>query len=262
MRTPEALAATALAGRGLRIERVGAEGLVVQAGDRRAEVGLGALRRVLALAPEAEHLARAERWARAVEDGLRQRPLAGEVGDRLVPRLLAQADPRLWTAPLAPGLHLALALDEPLHQRLLSPFDLPRLGLGLQAARERAMRNLRAATPDPTWAGPIATWAVGDGLDASRLLLAGTWVADAPGALAVAPARDLCRFVVVRTAEDLGPGARLALELPDLATVPYPLSPTLWWVPAGEGALAPVAVRLHQGTLRLGLPDDLLRRLP
>ncbi|MCK6505399.1 hypothetical protein L6R53_18705 [Myxococcota bacterium] len=261
MRSPEALAAQALVARGLPVSEVDAAALVVHVEDRQARVGLGNLRRILALSPPEEHEARAAAWARAVQEGLAGQAEQGPWAERLVPRLLAQADPRLWTAPLAPGLHLALALDSPLHQRLLSPFDLPRLGLGLVPARARAVANLRAATPPPAWQGPVATWAVGDGLDAARMLLAGAWERGAAGALAVAPTRDLCRFLPLRAPADLEAVGRLRAGLPDLATAPYPLSSALWWVPSGEGSICAVPHRAEGGRVVLSLPDDLLRRL-
>lgn len=261
MRTPEALAVQALEALGLPVDEVDLAGLELVLEGRRARVGLGSLRRVLALAPVEEHEGRAAAWARAVREGLRCQAGPDTPEERLVPRLLAQADPRLWSAPLAPGLHLALALDGLLHQRLLSPFDLPRLGLGLAQARAQALANLRTATPEPSWQGPAATWAVGDGLDAARMLLSGAWERSAVGALAVAPARDLCRFVPLRTRADVEAGGRLLLDLPDLASVPYPLSGALWWVPAGQGAIAPVPARRDGPRLVLSLPDDLLERL-
>ena len=261
MRSPEAAAAAALVAAGLEVHEVGAAGLVVEVGGRRAEVGLGSLRRVLALAPPEDHPARVATWVAAVSAALAGQPLAGEPRDHLVPRLLAQADPRLWTRALAPGLHLALALDQPLHQRLLSPFDLPALGLSMADAQAVALANLRAATPAPALDRGVYTWTVGDGLDAARLLLAGSWLSDASGALVVVPARDLCRWVPLRRAADLEAGVALALDARTLGDLPYPLSPTLWWVPAGAGEVAPVTVRVEGGTVSLGLPEDLLRRV-
>jgi len=243
-------------------------GLAVGSEDRRAELGLGGLRRVLALAPVAEHPARIAAWAAAVVAGLRGQRPEGEVRERLVPRLLAEADPRLWTRALAPGLHLAVAEDLPARQRLLSPFDLPRLGLGMAEAQACAMANLRARTPPPLVEDGVFTWAVGDGLDAARLLLAGSWQQGALGALGVVPARDLCWWLPVTGPADLERGVALALRARELGSLPYPLSSTLWWVPSGEGELAPVP--LHReggpggdegGAVRVSVPEELARRL-
>lgn len=173
----------------------------------------------------------------ALDEGGASTPLDLE---RLVPRLLPHPDPRVWSRTLAPGLHLALALDAPLRQRLLSPFDLPRLGLSLTAAQSRANENLRALTPAPETDGTLSWWALGDGLDASRLLLAGAFARGALGVIALAPARDLCAFLHWEGGEALTTAAPLIAWAEGLPSLPYPLSTTLWWLES-EGQ-APVAL--------------------
>lgn len=264
--TVEAAAARALVDAGLVVVDLSAARVVVSLRDRLAEVGLGSLRRVLALAPADQHDLRVAAWASAVTASLAGVPPAGDVRQRLVPRLLGQADRRLFTTALAPGLHLALAEDLPLRQRLLTPFDLPRLGLGMTEARQAAMANLVALTPQPEEVPGAWQWTVGDGLDAARLLLSGSWQPDTLGALAVAPARDLCWWVPVHTAADIEAGVALALRAQQLGDLPYPLSTTLWWVPSGAGELAPVTLAPDTlapdgARLRVGVPDDLARRL-
>lgn len=160
----------------------------------------------------------------------------GEAGT-LLPRLLAAPSPALWSRPLGPGLHLALALDRGADLRLLSPFDLPRLGLSLAAAVEAAMGSLRARTPPPERAGPLRCWALGDGFDAARLLLAGE--VEGAEVLAMAPARDLCAFCRV---ED-GPAGLAALRAWALALGPLPwaLSGMVWRLGPEPGSLRPHA---------------------
>lgn len=206
-----------------------------------ASLGLGSLGRVLRLAPPSQHAARVESWAqevrRALDESGASTPLAL---DRLVPRLLPQPDPRVWSRPLAAGLHLALALDAPLRQRLLSPFDLPRLGLSLAAAQARAIENLRALTPAPETDGTLSWWALGDGLDASRLLLAGASSRGTAGVIALAPARDLCAFLPWSEGEAGTAAAPLIAWAEGLPALPYPLSMRLWWL--GAQGEAPVAL--------------------
>lgn len=227
----------ALAEQGVAVDRATAAGLCVRFGEREAEVGLASLSRVLALAPLAERAGRLGTWAVEVRAALEgERPVSEADVGRLVPRLLAEADPRVWSAPLAPGLHLALALDSPLRQRLLSPFDLPRLGLSLAAARQRAMQNLRERSPPPETDGTLSWWGLGDGLDASRLLLAGAWATGAPGVIAIVPARDLCAFLPGPSEDAASTAAALLRWAEALPALPYPLSLRLWWLgAAGEG---------------------------
>lgn len=237
LRPLQALAADALVARGFEVDGLDLAGpdpacLTLRQGGRQVELQLASLARVLAMLPPQDHPPRIEAWARAVEQALRARPAEGE----LVPRLLPTADPRLWTAPLGPGLHLALAWDQPEHQRLLSPFDLPRLGLSLAEARRRALAALqaRSAAPEPLPGLPAFAWALGDGLDAARLLLLGR----APGALAVIPARDLCWWVPADQPDAPALARHLLAEAHGLGPLPYPLSDRIWWAhPAGLEAL-------------------------
>lgn len=164
-------------------------------------------------------------------------PGGGGGAGTLLPRLLAEPSPALWSRPLGPGLHLALAMDRGADLRLLSPFDLPRLGLSLAAAVEAAMENLRARTPPPERAGPLRCWALGDGFDAARLLLAGE--VEGGEVLALAPARDLCVFCRV---ED-GPAALAALRAwaGELGPLPWALSGAVWRIGPAPGSLRPHA---------------------
>jgi len=261
----DAIAARALANAGLSILDLGPAGLVVDLGTRQADIGLGLLRRILALAPADSRDAQVAAWTDGVLASLAGAAPLGDVRQRLVPRLLAQADPRLFTTALAPGLHLALAEDLPLRQRFLTPFDLPRLGLSMADATAVAMANLQAATPPPVLSEGVWSWELGDGLDAARLLLAGSWLDDVAGALVVAPTRDHCWGVGVHGADDIEGGVRLGLSarswLVSSPAPPYPLSSSLWWVPAGEGDIAAVSVTLSDGAVQVGVPDDLAQRL-
>lgn len=261
----ESIAARTLADAGLSILDVSPAGLVVDLGTRQADVGLGLLRRIIALAPADSRDAQVAAWTDGVLASLAGSVPLGDIRQRLVPRLLAHADPRLFTTALAPGLHLALAEDLPLRQRFLTPFDLPRLGLSMSDARAVAIANLQAATPPPVRAEGVWSWELGDGLDAARLLLAGSWPDGAAGALVAAPTRDHCWWVGVQGAQDIEGGVRLGLRARSLLASspapPYPLSPTLWWVPAGLGDIAPVPLSVSEGAVRVGVPDDLARSL-
>jgi hypothetical protein len=230
----------ALQGVGVEADSASPEGLRVRRGEALASLGLGSLSRVLGLAPPEQHPERLRTWALEVRAALDDRGADGRIDlARLVPRLLAASDPRIWSRPLAPGLHLALAIDAPLRQRLLSPFDLPRLGLSLAAAQARAIENLRAATPAPETDGCLSWWALGDGLDASRMLLAGGHAGRAAGVIALAPARDLCAFLPWEEGEAQQAAAPLRRWAEGLPALPYPLSVELWWLGArGEEPVA------------------------
>ncbi len=246
----------------LDLSPAGVEVAVSTDADRRAYLSLGSLRRVLSMAPAAEHSQRVAAWAKEAAAVLHGHAPSGPITERLVPRLLGRADPKLWTAQLAPGLHFALAEDLPGRQRLLTPFDIPRLGLSLADARAVAVANLAHATPPPVGLDePVGalTWRVGDGLDAARLLLTGAGGPDTPGALAVAPARDLCWWVPVQGPDSVRAGVRLWLAARNLGSLPYPLSDTLWWV--HPNGIAPVEIHVERGTIRVVTPPALAERL-
>ncbi len=258
----EALAVRCLVAHGLEVHEVDVEGVEVGLpGDpdaRRATLSFGSLRRVLAMAPHDEHEARIAAWGAAAAAVLRGERPPGPVQERLVPRLLGAPDPRLWTTALADGLHLAVAEDLPGRQRLLTPFDLPRLGLAVADLRDRAVRNLAGMTPPPEALDAprgAMTWRVGDGLDAARMLLLCQPPLRTLGALAVVPARDLCWWIPVVGDRTVRDGVHLWLAARRLGPVPYPLSPKLWW--AHAGGIDPVDVRMERGAVHVVLPESL-----
>lgn len=218
---------------GVEVLGVDAEGLLVRLGAREATLGLSSLTRLLGLVSPAERMGRLAAWAQAVRAALEAVEPAGTAP--LLPRLLAEPSPALWSRPLGPGLHLALALDRGGDLRLLSPFDLPRMGLSQAAAVEAAMVNLRARTPPPERAGLLRSWALGDGFDAARLLLAGR--VEGSEVLVLAPARDLCAFCRV---ED-GPAGLAALRAwaRDLGPLPWALTGTVWRIGSDPASLRP-----------------------
>ncbi|RME28929.1 MAG: hypothetical protein D6798_01275 [Deltaproteobacteria bacterium] len=268
----EALAARGLVAHGLVVHHVDAAHLEVSlpgdSEDRRATLSLGSLRRVLALADPAQHEQRVEAWAATAAAVLRGEAFPGPVEERLVPRLLGAPDPRLWTTPVADGLHLAIAEDLPGRQRLLTPFDLPRMGLSVHRLPGLALDNLARLTPPPVLLSSprgARAWQVGDGLDAARLLLLGRPAAmdgmprPDTGALAVVPARDLCWWVPVDGESTVQAGVDLWGAAQGLGSLPYPLSPRLWWV--RSGGVEAVELRREHGTVRLVLPPGLAAAL-
>lgn len=274
----EALAARALAGRGVEIAEVDAEGFTVRRGGLEGRLSLANLRRQAA-ACAAEDLERVvARWAEGVEEGLAG---AGQADStevlRLFPRLLgtnlsASGLAAPWVEPVADGtLYLGLAVDGLDTVRLVRPLDLPRWGVSVAAARARALQNLAASSVEiQAKARAVSAWDVpfvvetGDGYDASRLLLAHTWFPEARGVLALIPSRELLMVMPVDSLEAL----RARLEPMSRAWawvqgaidgLPWPLSRLLYWRSAE--LFAPVGLRLVEGRLEVSVPEDVVRQL-
>ena len=252
----EARVLRALVASGAEVLDLSAEGVDVRLSDG-AERALrfGNLRRSLAVSPPERHEAVIARFVRLWLAAGPEIPLGEAPADRLFPRLLPPggADGGLgapWVERLAGGhLLLALCVDAPEAVQMVKLLDFPRWGLGVAAAKAAALDRLAArsaplaelcARPDPLAPAEIE---LGDGYDASRLLLAHTWFPAARGVLAVAPCRDLLLLAPVSGRQGWEAALGVALGWASWAereihTLPYPLSPRLFW--RSTGLLEPI----------------------
>ncbi len=212
-----------------------------------ASIGLSNLRRIIESVPEGEAGEQLAYHLRALEEAPSE---AGEAGPQgpLVPRLMVAGGPKQpWRRALVPGaLELGLAVDLPKSVRFVTPLDLVRWKIAVAEGEARAMAELRArsegAEVEPTGVGAVMHVHLGDGLDASRLLLADELLPSPAGVLASVPGRD--GLFLVSLDADLAPDGlleRATWELFSLGRhlvdrVPYPLTSRLFWVRAGSVA--------------------------
>lgn len=277
----EARVAAALVEGGAEILEIGAEGALARLpdGEERA-LRFGNLRRSLAVSDPARHDAVIARFLRLWLAGAPQER-GVEPADRLFPRLLppGSADGGLaapWVERLAGGhLLLALCVDAPETVQLVKMLDFPRWRLGVAAAKAAALDRLAqrsapladelAARPDPNAPAEIA---LGDGYDASRLLLAHRWFPTARGVLALAPSRDLLLVAPVCGPRHWPAALDVALgwvrwASAEIHALPYPLSPRLFWrseglleaLPLAEGPDACAAPVLSDAVARAALGE-------
>ncbi len=220
--------------------------LIALPSGRQARLSLQNLQRLLADLPAAAHPAAIARFAAQAQAALQ--PAAAR---RLLPRLSAPGDARdpasPWFAPLADGaLWLTIVADEGGAFRYVRPLDFPRWGLAVAAAKAEAMDNLRAdsaeTAPQREGAG-VLRLTTGDGLDASRLLIAEQWVSGP--LLAVAPSRDAL-WMIPLTGAAAVPRALAVWEAASARRMPYPLTRRL--LLRVDGALS--ALRVVSGRLQ------------
>ena len=227
-----------------------------------ASLGLANLRRILDSVDEGEIYGQLSRHL----DALEQAPAAaGEKAPEgpLVPRLMLPGGPtQPWSRPLVPDvLNLSIGVDLPRAVRFVTPMDLVRWGLSVAQAeaeaREELARRSVSVKPEPVGVGEIVQVHQGDGLDASRLLMAHRLVGGPGGALVAIPGRDGLYGVAVGR----GPLAPQALHLLSVAQhlvarVPYPLTSRLFWV--FEGAVQEVPLLADDsGGVGFGWPAGL-----
>lgn len=255
MSSLEGLVARGLVEAGVEILEIDAAGATVRLPDGpEQDLRFGNLRRSLAVcSPEAADAVVA-RFVRLWGESMRAPPApVSEVPAlRLFPHLLApgSADGGLgapWVEKLAGGhLLMALCSDDGETLRMVKLLDFPRLGLSVAAAKAGSLERLAAssaplaaelaARPDPLAPAELS---LGDGHDAARLLVVERWFPGASGVLALAPCRDLLLVAPVGEggAAARALGAALAWRrwaFDAVHTLPYPVSPQLFWRAPGE----------------------------
>lgn len=257
----ESAVARALAEAGVQIVDLDAEGALVRLGEGpEHSLRFSNLRRSLAVSPPDAAPAVIARFVRLWIEQIRHPPAAPSDAPRdlILPRLLApgSADGGLgapWVEPLAEGhLLLGLCVNGAETTRMVKLLDFPRWGLSVADTKARALARLEqgsaslaaelAGRADPLAPAELS---LGDGYDAARLLIAHRWFPAARGLLAVAPCRDL--LLVAPVADPATRDRALAVALRWRAwaasavhSLPYPLSPQLFWRSEGLLAVLPV----------------------
>jgi hypothetical protein len=239
-------------------------------GDRLLDLGFADLRRTLFQADPSQAAQIVERHIQLVMESSGGGPGVHDDLDNLFPRIVGPSVPGEgdlpWEEEIIEGrLHLRLVADDEHSLRFLRPMELVRTGVSVRELRERARANLEvssAGIPLVPAVGAEGAFLVsqGDGHDASRLLVAHHWFPAAPGVFCLAPARDVLWVVPGNVAGAISVALRLVDRVLDqYRTLPYPVSPSLFW--KDQTALTCIPVTKSGGSWCADLPEEVRLRI-
>jgi hypothetical protein len=209
-----------------------------------------------------------ERWSDLLVDYLASLPsepldeqvaTLGDVAERLLvrlgpPPLTRAGDPSLWYQPIV-GKHVVatLVIDAPQSMSYVTETMLAESGQPADHWLALALTNLRARTPADCFTevhaeSGLLQAEVGDAYDTSRALILDELLPghEADGFFVAVPGRDhLLVLPIDRTALRFLPWLR-AVAARTFRTLPYPISPEVFWVRGGDWLLFPLELQGEQ----------------